>query len=154
METFIICIIIIVLIIVFAILGCKLSSNLELKSQYDKPIPNNLQPASEEEKDLLKYKYELVGTIYGEKQTTALVDEWCKSLYVAYGTVIDARDSVTIGEGINNTVRYATVQIDNIQFEAELDNAILNDEVVIFYSKDDKGQMVYRFTIRKETQKC
>lgn len=61
---------------------------------------------------------------------------------------------LTIVFVILNTVRYATIQIDNIQFEVELDNAILNDEVVIFYSKDDKGQMIYRFTIKKETQKC
>ena len=122
METFIVCIIIIVLIIVFAILGCKLSSKLELKSQYEKPIPNNLLPATEEE----------------------------KSLYVAYGTVVNARDSVTLGDGIQNIVRYATIKIDELQFEVELDDAILNDKVIVFYSKDDKEQMVYRFSIRKE----
>ena len=151
METFIVCIIIIVLTIVFAILCSKLSSKLELKSQYEMPIPNNLLPATEEDKELLRYSYKLVGTVYGGKQTTNLVDEWCKSLYVAYGTVVNARNSITVDvEGLKNTVRYATIQIDNIQFEVELDNAILNDEVIIFYSKDDKGQMVYRFTIRKE----
>lgn len=152
METFIVCIIIIILTIVFAILVSKLSSKLELKSQYEKPIPNNLLPATEEDKELFKHSYTLVGTIFDSKYITNLVDEWCKSLYVAYGTVIDARDSITIGEGIKNTVRYATIQIDNIQFEVELDNAILNDEVVIFYSKDDKEQMIYRFAIRKEKQ--
>lgn len=47
MEVFIVCIIIIALIIVFAILGCKLSSKLELKSQYEKPVPDNLKPATE-----------------------------------------------------------------------------------------------------------
>ena len=150
METFIVCAIIIILITVFSILGCKLSSKLELKSQYEKPVPNNLLPATEEEKDLLRYSYTLAGTIYGGKYTRSLVDEWCKSLYVAYGTVVNARDSITIVEGLTNIVRYATIQIDNIQLEVELDDAILNDEVIIFYSKDDKGQMVYRFTIRKE----
>ena len=58
---------------VFSILGCKLSSKLELKSQYEKPIPNNLLPATEEEKDLLRYSYTLAGTIYGGKYTRSLV---------------------------------------------------------------------------------
>ena len=149
METFIVCIIIIVLTIVFAILGCKLSSKLELKSQYEKPIPNNLHPATEEEKDLLRYSYTLVGTIYGGKYTKSFVDEWCKSLYAAYGTVVNARDSATIGDGIQNIVRYATIKIDELQFEVPLDDAILNDKVIVFYSKDNKGQMVYRFAMKK-----
>lgn len=152
METFIACIIMIVLTIVFAILGCKLSSKLELKSQYEKPIPNNLHPATEEEKDLLRCSYTLVGTIYGGKYTKSLVDEWCKSLYVAYGTVVNVRDSATIGYEIHNIVRYATIKIDELQFEVSLDDAILNDKVIVFYSKDDKEQMVYRFTIRKENK--
>lgn len=71
METFMVCMIIIVSMIVFAILVCKLSSKLELKSQYEKPIPNNLLPATEEEKDLLRYSYTLVGTIYGGKYTNS-----------------------------------------------------------------------------------
>ena len=149
METLVVCTIIIVLIIVFAILGCKLSSKLELKSQYEKPISNNLLPATEEEKDLLRYNYTLEGTIYGGKHTKSLVDEWCKSLYVAYGIVIDARDSITIGDGITNVVRYATIKIDELQFEVSLDDTVLNDKVIVFYSKDDKEQMVYRFAIKK-----
>ena len=148
METFIVCIIIIVLTIVFAILGCKLSSKLELKSQYEKPIPNNLHPATEEEKDLLRYSYTLVGTIYGGKYTKSFVDEWCKSLYAAYGTVVNVRDSATIGDGIKNIVRYATIKIDELQFEVLLDDAILNDKVIVFYSKDDKEQMIYRFAMK------
>lgn len=151
MEIFIVCTIIIILMIIFAILICKLSSKLELKSQYEKPVPNRLSPATETEKDLFKNCYELVGTVYGGAYTKSLVDEYCKSLYVAHGIVVNAKDSITgIGIGITNTIRYATIQIDNMQFEVELDDAVLNDKVIVFYSKDDKGQMVYRFTIRKE----
>ena len=150
METFMVCAIIVILIIIFAISVCKLSSKLELESQYEKPVPNHLSPATETEKDLFKSRYELVGTVYGGAYTKSLVDEWCKSLYVAHGIVVNARDSVTLGDGIQNTVRYATIKIDELQFEVELDKAILNDKVIVFYSKDDKGQMVYRFTIRKE----
>lgn len=150
METFIVCTIIIILTIIFAILVCKVSSKLELKSQYEKPVPNCLSPATETEKDLFKSCYWLEGTIYGGKYTKSLVDIWCKSLYVAHGIVVDARSSTTIGSGLQNTVRYATIKIDELQFEVALDKAILNDKVIVFYSKDDKGQMVYRFTIRKE----
>ena len=146
METFIVCIIIIVLTIVFAILCCKLSSKLELKSQYEQPIPNNLHPATEEEKDLLRYSYTLAGTINGGKYTKSLVDEWCKSLYAAYGTVVNVRDSVSVAPQ-TNIVRYATIKIDELQFEIPLDDAILNDKVIVFYSKDDKEQMVYRFCL-------
>lgn len=147
METFIVCTIVIILTIIFAILGCKLSSKLELKSQYEKPVPNNLQLATEEEKDLLRYNFELVGTIYGGKYTTSLVNEWCKSLYVAYGTVIAVRDDGII---VTNTVICATIKIDELQFEVTLDNAIINDKVIVFYSKDNQDNMVYRFTIRKK----
>ncbi len=152
METFLICTIIIILVIIFAILVCKLSSKLELKSQYEKPVPNRLSPATETEKDLFKSCYELVGTFNGGAYTKSLVDEWCKSLYVAYGIVVNIRDSTTIGTGgmLTNTVRYATIKIEELQFEVELDKSIPNDKVIVFYSKDDKGQMVYRFTIRKE----
>lgn len=152
METFIVCAIVIVLTIIFAVLCSKLSSKLELKSQYENPIPNNLQLATEEEKDLLRNKFELVGTIYGGKYTTNLVNEWCKSLYVAYGTVIDTRDSVTIGIEVYeiNTIHYATIEMDGVQFEEALDDALINDKVIVFYSKDNKGQMVYRFVMRKE----
>lgn len=153
METFIVCIIIIVLTIVFAILGCKLSSKLELKSQYEKPFPDNLKPATEEEKDLLRQHFTMVGTINGGKCTKNLVEEWCQSLYVAYGIVVDARTSVTpLGDHSTNEVRYATVQINELKFEITLDNAVIDNGVIIFYSKDDKGQMVYRFAIRKEKQ--
>ena len=150
METFIVCAIIIILTIVFAILVCKFSAKLELKSQYEKPIPNNLQLATEEEKDLLRYSFELVGTIYSGKYTTSLVNEWCKSRYVAYGTVIDAKDRITLGDGITNVVRHATIKIDELQFETTLDDAIINDKVIVFYSKDNQDNMVYRFTIRKK----
>ena len=150
METFLICTIIIILMIIFAILVCKLSSKLESKSQYEKPVPNRLSSATEIEKDLFKSCYWLVGTVYGGAYTKSLVDEWCKSLYVAHGIVVNVRDSITLGYGIQNTVRYATIKIDELQFEVELDKAILNDKVIVFYSKDDKGQMVYRFTIKKE----
>ena len=154
METFIECTIVIVLIIIFAVLCSKLSSKLELKSQYENPIPNNLQLATEEEKDLLRNKFELDGTINGGKYTTNLVNEWCKSLYVAYGTVIDTRDSITIGiignGGCNtNIIHYATIEMDGVQFEISLKDATINDKVIAFYSKDNKGQMVYRFAIRK-----
>ncbi len=152
MGIFLICTIIIVLMIIFAILGCKLSSNLELKSHYEKPVPNHLLPATETEKDLFKNHYELVGTVLGGKYIKSLVDKWCESLYVAYGTVVDARDSTTVGDGMTNIVRYATIQADNTQFEVELDSAILNDKVIVFYSKDDKEHMVYRFTIRNENE--
>lgn len=152
METFIVCTIVIILTIIFAILGCKLSSKLELKSQYEKPIPNNLQLATETEQNLFKNSYILVGTVANGKYAGSLVDEWSKSLYVAYGTVVNARDSTTIGDGIKNIVRYATIKIDELQFEVPLDDAILNDKVIVFYSKDDKEQMVYRFAIRKESK--
>ena len=152
METFIVCIIIIVLTIVFAILGCKLSVKLELKSQYEKPVPDNLKPATEEEKDLLRQHFTMVGTINGGKCTKNLVEEWCQSLYVAYGIVVDARTSGTLGERDAYDVRYATVQINELKFEITLDNAVIDNGVIIFYSKDDKGQMVYRFAIRKEKQ--
>ena len=150
METFVVCTIVIILMIIFAILGCKLSSKLELKLQYEKPVPNNLHLATEKEKDLLKSSFELVGTVYGGKYTTNLVNEWCESLYVAYGTVVDARDIITIGDGLTNAIRYATIKIDELQFEVTLDNAVTNDKVVAFYSKDSKGQMVYRYAIKKE----
>lgn len=152
METFIVCIIIIVLTIVFAILGCKLSSKLELKSQYEKPVPDNLKPATEEEKDLLRQHFTMVGTINGGKCTKNLVEEWCQSLYVAYGIVVDARTSGTLGGSDAYDVRYATVQINELKFEITLDNAVIDNGVIIFYSKDDKGQMVYRFAIRREKQ--
>lgn len=92
------------------------------------------------------------GTINGGKTTTNLVNEWCKSLYVAYGIVIDTRDSVIVGtDGFDLTTRvhYATIEMDGVQFEIELKDAIINDKVIVFYSKDNKGQMVYRFAIRK-----
>jgi len=135
METFIVCTIIIILMIIFAILVCKLSSKLELKSQYEKPVPNRLSPATETEKDLFKDCYKLVGTVYGGAYTKSLVDEWCKSLYVAHGIVVDARTSTTIGTDgmLKNAVRYATIKIDELQFEVELDKAILNDKVIVFY---------------------
>jgi hypothetical protein len=149
METFMVCMIIIVSMIVFAISVCKLSSKLELKSQYQRPVPNNLLSATEEEKDLLRYSYTLVGTIYGGKYTKSLVDEWCKSLYVAYGTVIGLRDDATMdADGLISVVRYVTIQIDELQFEVSespLDDAAFNDKVMVFYSQNDKGQMVYRF---------
>lgn len=152
METFIICIIIIVLTIVFAILGCKLSSKLELKSQYEKSVPDNLKPATEEEKDLLRQHFTMIGTIDGGKYTKNLVEEWCQSLYVAYGIVVNARTSGTLGESDAYDVRYATVQINELKFEITLDNAVIGNGVIVFYSKDDKEQMVYRFAIRKEKQ--
>lgn len=71
-----------------------------------------------------------------------------KIFYVAYGTVIDARDRITLGDGITNAVRHATIKIDELQFEITLDDAVINDKVIAFYSKDNKGQMVYRFAIR------
>lgn len=150
METFIVCTIVIILTIIFAVLCSKLSSKLELKSQYENPIPNNLKPATEEEKDLLRQHFAMVGTIDGGKYTKNLVEEWCQSLYVAYGFVVDARTSGTLGEGKAYDVRYATVQINELKFEITLDNAVIGNGVIVFYSKDNKGQMVYRFTIRKE----
>ena len=155
METFIVCTIVIILTIIFVVLCSKLSFKLELKSQYEQPIPNNLHPATEEEKDLLRQHFTMAGTINGGKTTTNLVNEWCKSLYVAYGTVIDTRDSVIVGYDVGDlTTRthYATIEMDGVQFEIELKDAIINDKVIVFYSKDNKGQMVYRFAIRKEKQ--
>lgn len=150
METLIACIITIVLTGVFGVLVCKSATKSALKSQYDKPVPGNLQPATEEEKDLLRYNYELVGTISGGKYIQKLLEEWCQSLYVAYGTIVDAHDDTFVGDGITNTTRKAKVQIDDLQFEVELDNAIVNDEVIIFYSKDNNGHMTYRYTIIKK----
>lgn len=147
METFIACVIIVVLTILFAIIGCRLSAKLELKSQYEKPVPNNLQPATIEEKELLCSHFTMVGTVYGGNYTKSLTEKWCKSLYVAYGIVVSARDSITIGDGMNYSVRYATIKIDDLEFEIALDDAILNDKVIVFYSKDDDGRIVYRFTI-------
>lgn len=150
METFIVCAIVVVLVILFAIICCKLSSKLELKSQYEKPVPDNLQPATREEKELLCSYFTMVGTVYGGNYTKALTEKWCKSLYVAYGIIVSTRDSITIGDGMNNIVRFATIKIDDLEFEIVLDNAILNDKVIVFYSKDNNGRIVYRFTmIRK-----
>lgn len=94
----------------------------------------------------------MVGTINEGEYTKNLVEEWCQSLYVAYGIVVDTRTSGTLGENNAYDVHYATVQINELKFEITLDNAVIGNNVIVFYSKDDKEQMVYRFAIRKEKQ--
>lgn len=149
MDTVLAIFIAIVLIVIFAVYGCKFATKLELKSQYEKPVPNDLRSATEEEKELLRSNFILVGTIRDGKYATSLIEEWCKSLYVAYGVVIDIRVSTTVNEDLTTTIRYATVKIKNLEFETELKDALVNDNVIVFYSKDKEGKLVYRFTILK-----
>ena len=66
---------------------CKLSDKLDFKTQYEMPIPDNLIPAAEDDIELFKYSTGLFA-----KSIQEMVEEWSKELYVAYGTVVDARD--------------------------------------------------------------
>lgn len=59
---------------------------------------------------------------------------------------------LTLGGSYAYGVRYATVQINELKFEITLDNAVIGNSVIVFYSKDNKEQMVYRFAIRKESK--
>lgn len=148
MEIISVCSIIIIGTVVFAAIVSQFATKLELKSQYEKPVPKDLKRATEEEEALLRKNFVLVGTRKGSKYTNRLLNEWCKSLYVSYGVVIDSITDATVGVGITNSIRKATVDVGSTQFEVEIEtDAIINDKVIVFYSKDNQGNMVYRFVM-------
>lgn len=123
----------------------KVATKLELKSQYEKPVPDALQLATDAEKELLRKHFRLVGTRKDSKYVNNLLDEYCKSLHVFYGIILEFIDEYDQESCTRNII----VENDLEKYEITIyDEAVIGDKVVAFYSKDDnENRMVFRFSM-------
>lgn len=129
----------------------KLSTKLELKENYEKPIPNELIPASESEKDLFRTKFILLGTRKGSKYTTKLIQEYLLSLHVSHGVIEKMEHSSESMGDSYYTSQTVTISTGDISYK--LTNILPHDKtyvgckVLSFYSKDHNGNFVYRYAV-------
>lgn len=129
----------------------KLSTKSELKENYEKPIPNDLIPASESEKDLFRTKFILLGTRKGSKYTTGLIQEYLLSLFVSHGVIEKIEnDFMSCGDSYH-PLQKVTINTGDISYTISnilpLDKTYVGCKVLSFYSKDHNGNFVYRYAV-------
>lgn len=148
MEIILICFIAIIFFTIFGILISKLAAKLTLIGDSEKPIPNDLIPASEFEKELFKKEFIIVGTRKDSEYLNKIINKCLDSLHVSLG-VIENIEEHTSGVDFHSTSQIVTVRTGDISYQITnilpTKKTYIGCQILSFYSKDNKGKFVFRF---------